>query len=102
AATTSGSATATASWQPTLSADGYYEVGVYVDATHASSSWAPYTVYSTDPHTGNSASHTVYVDESHIGAFQGPFSWENTGPQWIGIGTYYFKAGTNARVAMSN
>lgn len=101
-ATTSGSASASASWQPTLAADGYYEVGVYVDATHASSSWVPYTVYSADPHTGNQVSHSVYVDESHIGAFQGPFSWENTGPQWIGMGTYYFKAGTSTRVVVSN
>lgn len=102
-ATSSGNATATATWQPTLSADGYYEVGVYVDATHASSSWVPYTVYSADPnHAGGQLSHTVYLDESHIGVFQGPFSWENTGPQWVGIGTYYFKAGTSARVVVSN
>lgn len=101
--TTSGNATATATWHPALSADGYYEVGVYVDATHASSSWVPYTVYSADPnHPGVELSHTVYVDETHIGAFQGPFSQENTGPQWIGLGTYYFKASMNGRVAVSN
>ncbi len=103
AATTTGSATATATWQPTIPADGYYEVGTYVDDTYASSSWAPYTVYSADPqHNGVEISHTVYVDESHIGTFQGPFSQENTGPQWIGLGTYYFKASMHGRLVMNN
>ncbi len=101
-ATTTGSATATATWQPTIPVDGYYEVGTYVDDTHASSSWVPYTVYSADSNSGAEISHTVYVDESHIGAFQGPFSQENTGPQWIGLGTYYFKAAMNGRLVMSN
>jgi len=102
AATTTGSATATATWHPTIPADGYYEVGTYVDDTHASSSWVPYTVYSADPNSGAEISHTVYVDESHVGTFQGPFSQENTGPQWIGLGTYYFKAAMNGRLVMSN
>ncbi len=102
ATTTTGSATATATWQPTIPADGYYEVGTYVDDTHASSSWVPYTVYSANPSSGAEISHTVYVDESHIGTFQGPFSQENTGPQWIGLGTYYFKAAMNGRLVMSN
>ena len=103
AATTTGTATATATWHPTIPADGYYEVGAYVDDAHASSSWVPYTVYSADPaHTGVELSHNVYVDESHIGTFLGPFSQENTGAQWIGLGTYYFKAGLNGRVTMSN
>src|SRR5205085_3341237 len=59
APTSNGGATATATWQvgaglaPALAADGYYEVGVFVNDTHASSSWAPYTVYSADPnHAG--------------------------------------------------
>ena len=78
AATTSGSATATATWQPGLATDGYYEVGVFVNDNHASSSWAPYTVYSDDPnHPGTEIHHTVYVDETHIGSFQGPYGWEN-------------------------
>ena len=101
-ATTSGAATATATWQPTIPSDGYYEVGVFVDDNHASSSWAPYTVYSVDPTTGAQVSHTIYVDETHIGSFQGPFGWENTGSQWISLGTYYFKAGTSGRVVLSN
>ncbi len=101
--TTNGSATATATWQPQLPADGYYEVGVFVDDTYASSSWVPYTIYSADPnHPGTTVSSTVYVDESHIGSFQGPYSWENTGPQWIGLGTYYFSSATNGRVILSN
>ena len=103
AATTSGSATATATWQPDLSADGYYEVGVFVNDNHASSSWAPYTVYSDDPnHPGTEIAHTVYVDESHIGSFQGPYGWENTGPQWVSLGTYYFSASMKGRVVLSN
>jgi murein DD-endopeptidase MepM/ murein hydrolase activator NlpD len=103
AATTNGSATATATWQPNLSASGYYEVGVFVDDNHASSSWAPYTIYSADPNNpNNQISHTVYVDESHIGTFQGPYGWENTGPQWIGLGVYYFNAAQNDRVILSN
>ena len=101
--TTSGSTTATATWQPQLPADGYYEVGVYVDDNHASSSWVPYTVYSADPNNPNNmVSHVVYVDETHIGSFQGPFGWENTGPQWISLGTYYFRASMPGRVSLSN
>lgn len=103
AATTSGSATATATWQPRLSSSGYYEIGVFVDDNHASSSWAPYTIYSADPNNPNSqVSHTVYVDESHIGTFQGPYGWESTGPQWIGLGVYYFNAAQNDHVTLSN
>ncbi len=101
--TTSGNATASATWQPTLTANGYYEVGTFVDDNHASSSWASYTVYSADPnHVGNVVAHPVVVDQSHIGTFQGPFSWENTGAQWISLGTYYFQAGQSARVTLSN
>jgi len=102
-ATASGSATATATWQPRLPSSGYYEVGVFVDDNHASSSWAPYTVYSADPnHPNNQVSHTVYVDESHVGTFQGPYGWESTGPQWIGLGVYYFNTTQSDRVALSN
>ena len=103
AATTSGAATATARWQVNLPADGYYEVGAFVDDTHASSGWAPYTVYSIDPADQKTqVHHTVYVDEEHIGSFQGPYGWENTGPQWISLGTYYFTASMAARVTLSN
>lgn len=101
--TTSGATTATATWQPQIPADGYYEVGVYVDDNHASSSWVPYTVSSVDPNNPNNmVSHVVYVDETHIGSFQGPFGWENTGPQWISLGTYYFRASMPGRVSLSN
>jgi hypothetical protein len=100
--TSTGAATASATWHPNIPADGYYEVGAFVDDNHASSSWVPYTVYSADPNSGTEINHTVYVDESHIGTFQGPFSQENTGAQWIGLGTYYFKASMNGRLVMSN
>ncbi len=101
--TSSGSTTATATWRPNIPADGYYEVGMYVDSTYASSSWVPYTVYSADPNSsGVEISHTVYVDESHIGTFQGPFSQENTGPQWVGLGTYYFRAAMSGRLMVGN
>ncbi len=101
--TSSGNATASATWQTALAADGYYEVGTFVDDNHASSSWAAYTVYSADPnHAGSVVAHPVVVDQSHIGTFQGPFSWENTGAQWISLGTYYFHAGQPARVTLSN
>ena len=60
-------------------------------------------VNSVNPsNTRASVSHTIYVDESHIGNFQGPFGTVNTGPQWISIGTYHFKAGTSGSVVMSN
>ncbi len=102
-ASSSGTATATATWQPKLSQDGYYEVGVFVDDNHASSGWAPYTIYSDDPnHPGTEIQHTVNLDEEHIGSFQGPYGWENTGPQWVGLGTYYFSASMNGRVVLSN
>jgi hypothetical protein len=104
--TSSGSATATATWRPNIPKDGNYEVGVYVDQTYASSSWVPFTVNSVNSvnHSNRNArvSHTVYVDESHVGNFQGPFGTVNTGPQWISIGTYHFKAGTSGSVVMSN
>lgn len=101
--TSSGAATATATWQPTLPADGYYEVGVFVDDNHASSGWAPYTVYSADPkRPGIEVKHTVYVDEEHIGLFPGPFGWQNTGPQWVSLGTWYFDASMKGRVVLSN
>jgi murein DD-endopeptidase MepM/ murein hydrolase activator NlpD len=101
--TSSGSATATATWQPHIPTDGYYEVGVYVDDNHASSSLAPYTITSVDPNNPNATiTHVVDVDESHIGSFQGPFGWENTGAQWIGLGTYYFRASMPASVSLSN
>jgi murein DD-endopeptidase MepM/ murein hydrolase activator NlpD len=101
--TSSGSATATATWHPSIPKNGNYEVGVYVDLTYASSSWVPFTVNSANPSNKNaSVSHTVYMDESHIGSFQGPFGTINTGPQWITLGTYYFKAGTAGNVVMSN
>ncbi len=102
-ATSSGSATATATWQPQLPGDGYYEVGTFVNDNHASSSWAPYTVYSGDANNaGTIVSHNIIVDESHIGSFQGPYGWENTGPQWVSLGTYYFRAGQPDRVVLSN
>ncbi len=101
--TASGAATASATWHPTIPADGYYEVGVFVDDTYASSSWAPYTIYSADPNNpGVEVVHHATVDESHIGTFQGPFNQENTGPQWIGLGTYYFRASMNGRLVLSN
>lgn len=101
--TSNGAATATATWRPNIPADGYYEVGVFVDDTYASSSWSPYTVYSADPNRkGVVLRHTVYVDQSHIGTFQGPFGTVTTGPQWIGIGTYYFRKSMNGRVLLSN
>ncbi len=94
--TSDGSSGATATWHPTLPADGYYEIGVYVDDNHASSSWAPYTIYSADPaHNGAVIQHSVYVDQSHIGLFQGVFGTVNTGSQWISLGTYYFRAAMN-------
>ena len=102
-ATSNGSATATATWQPHLPGDGYYEVGTFVNDNHASSSWTPYTVYSADANNASAiVGHNIFVDESHIGSFQGPFGWENTGPQWVSLGTYYFRAGQPDRVVLSN
>lgn len=103
AATSSGSTTATATWQPNLPSSGYYEVAAFVDDNHASSSWAPYEVFSADPNNPNNpTSHFVNVDESHIGVFQGPYGWESTGPQWISLGVYYFNKAQNGRVVLSN
>lgn len=101
--TSAASATATSTWYPIIPRDGNYEVGVYVDPAYASSSWVPYTVNSANPRNTRAAiSHTVYVDESHVGNFQGPFGTINTGPQWISIGTYHFNAGASGSVVMSN
>ena len=101
--TTSGTATATASWQTPLPADGYYEVGAFVDDNHASSGWASYTITSDDPnHPGKQVTHRVEVDEEHVGVFQSPFGNVNTGAQWIGLGTYYFKSGHIGRVTLNN
>lgn len=101
--TTAGAPSASATWRPTLPGDGYYEVGVYVDDNHASSSWAPYTVYSADPaRNGVEVRHTVYLDQSHIGLFPSPFGTINTGPQWISLGSYYFRKAMNGRVVLNN
>jgi murein DD-endopeptidase MepM/ murein hydrolase activator NlpD len=101
--TSSDATTATATWRPTIPKEGDYEIGVYIDLTYASSSWVPFTVNSVKSgNTKAAVSHTVYVDESHVGNFQGPFGTLNTGPQWISIGTYHFKAGTSGSVVMSN
>ncbi len=101
--TSSGSATATATWQPTLPSSGYYEAGVFVDDNNASSGWAPYTVHSADPNNPNNAvSHVVYVDEEHIGSFPGPYGQVNTGPQWVSLGTYYFSSAVSSSVVLTN
>ncbi|GCF06618.1 peptidoglycan DD-metalloendopeptidase family protein [Dictyobacter arantiisoli] len=95
--------TATSTWHATIPVSGYYEVGVYVDDTHATSSWVPYTVYSAYP--GNPrllAAHTIRLDESHIGYFGGPFGTVSTGTQWLSLGTYYFRRGMTGRVVLSN
>jgi len=101
--TTSSSASATATWQTLLPADGYYEVGTFVDDNHASSGWASYTITSSDPtHPSQSVTHRVQVDQEHIGVFQNAFGSVNTSAQWIGLGTYYFKAGQPASVTLDN
>jgi murein DD-endopeptidase MepM/ murein hydrolase activator NlpD len=101
--TTVSAASATATWQTPLPADGYYEVGAFVDDNHASSGWASYTITSNDPeHPNRRVSHRVEVDEEHIGSFQSPFGNVTTGAQWVGLGTYYFKSGQMARVALNN
>jgi murein DD-endopeptidase MepM/ murein hydrolase activator NlpD len=101
--TTTGNATATATWRPKLPADGYYEVGAFVDDIHASSSWVPYTIYSADPtHKGATIKHNIYADESHIGVFAGAFGRVSTGPQWISLGTYYFRHANGGSVVVSN
>lgn len=103
ASTTSGRATATATWQAVIPSDGYYEIGAFVDDTHASSSWASYTIYSSDPrHPERQVHHRVEVDEEHVGLFQSSFGTVNTGAQWIGLGTYYFKGGQPGRVVLDN
>jgi hypothetical protein len=102
---TCGDASATASWQPVLASDGYYEVGVFVDDTHASGSWVPYTIYSADADqqgAGGEVKHVVYVDQSHVGYFQGPFGMVSTGPQWVSLGVYYFRSAMAGRVTVSN
>jgi murein DD-endopeptidase MepM/ murein hydrolase activator NlpD len=101
--TTSGAATASATWRAHVPADGYYEVGVFVDDNHASSGWAPYTIYSADPaRAGVTLKHVVEVDQEHIGNFQNSFGPVNTGAQWIGLGTYYFRSAQPGRVTLSN
>jgi murein DD-endopeptidase MepM/ murein hydrolase activator NlpD len=101
--TSSGSATATATWQPKLPSSGYYDIGAFVDDNHASSSWAPYTITSADPNNPNTpVTHTIDLDESHIGSFQGPYGPVNTGPQWISLGVYYFNTAQPGYVTLSN
>ena len=98
-----GSVTATSTWRPVIPANGYYEVAVYVDDTHATSSWVPYTVYSANPGKSNGQIiHTVRVDASHIGVFSGPYGTVQTGPRWVTLGSYYFHRGTTGRVVMTN
>ena len=102
-ATTAGTANATATWRPALPSAGTYEVGVYVDPANASSQWVPYTITSIDA-SGHPLTTTVHIDQAHIGVFQNAFGTVNTGPQWVGLGTYTFAAGSgpNAQVSVSN
>lgn len=101
--TTSRAATASATWQTSLLSDGYYEVGVFVDDNHASSGWASYTVYSSDPVRPNRVvKHHIEVDQEHVGTFQNAFGNVSTGPQWIGLGTYYFTSARPGRVVLTN
>ena len=98
-----GAASATSTWRPVIPANGYYEVGAYIDDTHATSSWVPYTVYSANPFNPyGQIIHTIRVDTSHIGVFWGPFGTVDTGTRWISLGTYYFHRGTAGSVVMSN
>lgn len=99
----SGTTTATATWRPVIPTDGYYEVGAYIDDTHATSSWVPYTIYSSSPYNAyGQIIHTVRVDTTHIGVFGGPFGTVNTNTRWVSLGTYYFHRGTTGRVVLSN
>lgn len=101
--TTSHAATASATWQTSLLSDGYYEVGVFVDDNHASSGWASYTVYSSDPqHPDRVVKHRIEIDQEHVGLFQNAFGSVNTGAQWIGLGTYYFTGAHPGRVVLTN
>jgi Peptidase family M23 len=96
--TSTGSATATATWQPNLTTPGLYEIGVYVDLANASSQWIPYTVTSLT--NSGTATTTVWLDQFHIGSFQGPYGPVNTGAQWVGLGTY--QLGPGSKVMVSN
>jgi hypothetical protein len=103
AATSAGGATTTAMWRPVIPADGHYEVGAYIDDTHATSAWVPYTVYSGAPgRPGAQAVRTVHVDASHIGVFGSPYGVVNTGTRWVSLGTFYFHRGTSGCVVLSN
>lgn len=95
--------TATATWRPTIPIAGAYEIAVYIDPTNAGSQWASYTIASQDAH-GAPITTTVWVDQDHIGTFQGAFGTINTGPQWVSLGTYSFGAGSspNGQVTLSN
>jgi hypothetical protein len=101
--TTYGAPTATATWRPRIPVSGYYEVGVYVDDTHATGGWVPYTVYSANPNNpAVLVSHRIRLDEEHIGVFYGSFGAVNTGTQWVSLGTYYFQRGMAGHVVLSN
>ncbi len=91
--TTSGSATATATWQPALPTAGAYEIGVYIDPANTGSQWAGYTITSVDPATGQAVTRTTWIDQQHIGTFQNAYGTISTGPQWVSLGTYIFNAG---------
>jgi hypothetical protein len=93
--TTTESATATATWQANLN-NGTYEIGVYIDPINASSQWVPFTI------TSQNGTRTVWLDQQHIGVFDGPFGRVNTGPQWVSLGTYNFVSGQSGRVTVSN
>jgi hypothetical protein len=58
---------------------------------------------SNDPdHPDTTVTHRVEVDQEHVGSFQNAFGNVNTGAQWIGLGTYYFKAGHQGKVTLNN
>lgn len=101
--TTNGSASASATWQPTVPATGAYAVGVYVDPMNAGSEWTPYTITSIGQN-GAPVTTSVWLDQMHIGTFKGNYGTINTGPRWVSLGTYTFVAGAsvNGQVMLSN
>ncbi len=73
-----------AEWRPNLPVAGTYKVEAWITWDHATTTWAPYTIY----HAGSSS--LTHVNQAI------------RSEEWADLGTYYFDAGTGGYVLITD
>ncbi|HBS86818.1 MAG: hypothetical protein A2W91_12370 [Bacteroidetes bacterium GWF2_38_335] len=71
-------------WTPTITEPGNYKIEVYIPATNATATTAPYKIYYSGGNTTVSVNQNIYSD------------------QWVDLGTYFFDAGTTGYVHLGD